>query len=70
MLSKMAGPFMYIYSFYLHDLHIKHAKLGVPLWHGVLGIQCHCSCSDHCCGAGLIPGLGTFTCCDCIKKNT
>ena len=24
--------------------------------------RCHCSSSGHCCGVGLIPGLGTSSC--------
>ena len=36
---------------------------GVPWWCCGLSIQCcHCSGSIYCCGAGLIPGLGTSTC--------
>ena len=35
----------------------------VPLWLSGLRIwHCHYSGSDHCCGVGLIPGLGTFAC--------
>ena len=37
---------------------------GVPLWHSRLRIQhCHHSGLGCCCGAGLIPGLWTSTCC-------
>ena len=29
---------------------------GLRIW------RCHCSGVGHCCGTGLIPGLGTSTC--------
>ena len=33
----------------------------VPLWHSRLRRPlCHCSSSNHCCGPGSTPGLGTF----------
>ena len=43
---------------------------GVPLWHSRLRIwHCHSSCSGHCCGTGLIPGLRTSTCCGSSQKK-
>ena len=43
---------------------------GVPLGHnGLRTLHCHCSGSGRCCGSGLIPGLGTSTCCGCSKKK-
>ena len=32
---------------------------GVPWWLSRLRIWCHCYGSVDCCGAGLLPGLGT-----------
>ena len=33
---------------------------SIPQWPTELNMQhCHCSGSGHCCGVGLIPGLGT-----------
>ena len=42
----------------LENLH------GVPQWLSGLRIQC-----CHCCGAGLIPGLGTSASCGCRQKK-
>ena len=36
---------------------------------GALGWYCHCRGSGCCCGAGSIPGLGTFTCHKCSQKT-
>ena len=32
------------------------------LWSSLVAKHCHCCGSDHCSGAGLIPGLETFAC--------
>ena len=38
----------------------KERKLGFPLWHCGLRIQCcHCNGCGHCCGVDSIPGPGT-----------
>ena len=52
----------------MHDFpmikHFKKFPLAVRLWHSELRIQYfHCSNLGHCCGVGLIPCLGTSTCC-------
>ena len=42
----------------------KNVITGVFLWLSRLRMQCYHFCSsDRCCGVGLIPGLGTSTCC-------
>ena len=42
----------------------------IILWHRSLRIQhCHCNGSGHCCGMGLIPGLGTSICHGQAKKK-
>ena len=44
--------------------------MEVTVWHSGLQIQlCH-NCGAGCnCGTGLIPDLGTFTCCGCSQKE-
>ena len=42
----------------------KNGQKGVPWWLSELRIQdWYCWGLGCCCGAGLIPGLGTFECC-------
>ena len=41
----------------------KKKESGIPLWLSMLRIYCY-----HCCGVGLIPGLGAFMCCGHSKK--
>ena len=44
--------------------------IGVPWWLSALRIwHCHCCGSGYSCGAGSIPGPGTFTCCGNGKKR-
>ena len=51
-------------------LIIKKHNTEVLLWLSGLRIQlCRCSSLNQCCGMGLIPGLGTSTCCRCGKKK-
>ena len=51
------------------DIFLKTLR-GVPWWPSGLRIQhCHCSGSGHCCVLGVIPGLGTLTCCGCSQKK-
>ena len=57
--------FTVIYMLFIgNDLFFKKdKKKGVPSYCWRLRIQrFHWSSSGHCCGVGLIPGLGTFTC--------
>ena len=43
---------------------------GVPWGCSKLGIWCcHCSCSGHCCGTGLVPSLGSSTCYEHRQKK-
>ena len=44
--------------------YVRKFTKGVLLWPGELMIQ-HCQC----CGAGLIPGQGPFTCCGHGQKS-
>ena len=40
------------------------------MWFSGFSIQhCHCSGLSHCCGSGLIPGLGTSMCCGWGQKE-
>ena len=49
---------------------IENRATGVLLWLNGLGIWCyHCSSFHHCCGSGLIPGLGTSACHSCSQKE-
>ena len=49
---------------------IENRATGVLLWLNGLGIWCyHCSSLHHCCGSGLIPGLGTSACHSCSQKE-
>ena len=41
----------------------------VPLWCSRLRIWCHCNGLGHCCGAGSVSGLGTFTCQGCGPRK-
>ena len=46
------------------------AYWGVPLGHSGLRVWCcHCSGLGSSYGVGLIPGLGTSTCCRCSQNN-
>ena len=48
----------------------RSSSRGVPLQSNRLRIwYCYCSGSGHCYGAGLIPGLGTSTCCGRSQKQ-
>ena len=51
--------------------HIKNAPMwDVLLWRSQLRIWSCCSCgAGHNCSAGLIPSLGTSTCCECSQKE-
>ena len=42
---------------------MKKGRKGSSLVASWSRIQHHCCGSDHCCDAGLIPSLGTSTCC-------
>ena len=54
-----------------HTYLIKKLILGVLLWcSGVRIWCCHYRGLGHCYGSGLIPRLGTSTCCGCIQKQT
>ena len=45
---------------------IQNIGIGVPWWLSRLRIwHCHCCGSGCCCGVGLIPDLGTFSCHRC-----
>ena len=49
---------------------MKRCLFRILWWPSSLGIQCcHCSVLSHCCGAGLIPCLGTSACCGNGKKK-
>ena len=49
----------------MFELLNNNFKAGVLLQHRGLRIRhCHSSNWGCCCGAGSIPGLGTFTCCE------
>ena len=48
----------------------KKTHEGVPLRRSGLRIPlCHCYSLGHCCGASLIPGPRTLTCCGQSKKE-
>ena len=52
------------------QFNYKECKSRIPWWPSGLRIQhCHCYRLGHCCGAGLIPGPGTSTCCWHGRKN-
>ena len=45
-------------------------SMKVPLWPSGFRIWCCHRCAIGCtCGVGLIPGLGTSTCCGCGQKR-
>ena len=47
----------------------KYKIHRVLVWHSRLKIWCcHCMGLGHCCGTGLIPGLGTSECSGCSQK--
>ena len=49
---------------------VKRQKTGVLLWCRRLSMwNCHCSSLGHCCGMGLIPGLGIYECCKSSQKK-
>ena len=49
---------------------MKRCLFRILWWPSSLRIQCcHCSVLSHCCGAGLIPCLGTSACCGNGKKK-
>ena len=52
-----------VFPWYVQLYHIFNSCIGVPWWLSGLRIQHgHCRGSSCCCGAGLIPGLGTSAC--------
>ena len=61
----------HLYIFWLISIFLLIINaLGVLLWHSGLRIQCcHCSSWGCCCGACLIPGLGTSSCPGCSQNK-
>ena len=52
------------YDFTVVALYLEIERWGVPWWLSRLRIlHYHCCGSWYCHGTGLIPGLGTSTCC-------